>query len=191
MKQRGFSLAILAAGLTIGIMTGWAAAGPLAAPSGGCVHPMTCYDVLRIWWQRWKAHLDASPGDIPAPLCSRANKVPGVACYAQPSDTGRYEGGWVGGGAARGGGPPGPEEGTWGWDYWGQHWWHRFHVRRYPFLNWARDGRYQGGTGAYKTDGPRFPPNIIIFSEKAGEQGHGESGHETGHGGSHKGGEHQ
>lgn len=55
---------------------------------------------------------------------------------------------WVGGGTAFGGGPPCEHEGTWGWDFEG------WPTRR-VWLNWSH-GRYQGGTGAYKTDGPKL-----------------------------------
>jgi len=72
--------------------------------------------------------------------------------FAQPSDTGRYLGGMVGGGSVRlrkADGPL-PEEGTWGWDYTGGI------FRRRVFLNWWHGRRYQGGAGAYQTDGPRI-----------------------------------
>lgn len=72
---------------------------------------------------------------------------------ARPSDTGRYVGYQVGGGAAPcgccKGDPPAHEDGTWGWDYEGL---------CFPskiVLNWWHGRRYQGGAGAYATDGPR------------------------------------
>lgn len=75
-----------------------------------------------------------------------------VRRLAIPSDTGSYVGYWVGGGAARffRGDPPTLEEGTWGWDYRG------LVVPRKVILNWWHGRRYQGGTGAYKTDGPKL-----------------------------------
>jgi hypothetical protein len=71
-----------------------------------------------------------------------------VSCLAHPSDTGHYIGYEVGGGAACHADGPFVDEGTWGWDYWGLclparvalDWWH---------------GKYQGGYGTYKVDGPR------------------------------------
>ena len=100
----------------------------------------------------------AQAGD-PIPLGSdgcdhtfaRAGHPEIVSRCAQPSNTPAYGGYYVGGGSPCKGGPPGPLEGTFGWDYFG--------CRRWPHriaLGWA--GRYQGGTGAYKTDGPRICP---------------------------------
>jgi hypothetical protein len=86
------------------------------------------------------------PADPPCP-----GYWPRVSCCAQPSDTGRYRGDYVGGGCPCCDRPRLPAEGTWGWDYQG------CLLPRYPFLGWCRCYRYQGGTGAYKTDGPPFP----------------------------------
>lgn len=91
-----------------------------------------------------------------APGCSAyCHSRPGgprsVACYAQPSDTGRYRGDYVGGGCACHGEPSYLTEGTWGWDY------ESCFLIRDVFLKWCHCGRYQGGTGAYKTDGPPYP----------------------------------
>ena len=51
----------------------------------------------------------------------RAGYPQEVHRHAVPSDTGRYVGYWVGGGAVsrRHGDGPAPHEGTWGWDYTG------------------------------------------------------------------------
>ncbi|MBI3821148.1 MAG: hypothetical protein HY289_00540 [Planctomycetes bacterium] len=67
-----------------------------------------------------------------------------------PSDTGRYIGYHVGGGAGqpRKAEPRQDDEGTWGWDY--QGW-----LPRRVILGWWHGRRYQGGTGAYATDGPK------------------------------------
>lgn len=69
-----------------------------------------------------------------------------------PSETRGYVGYPVGGGSPRllRGDPPTAEEGTWGWDYRG------FAFPRKVILNWWHGKRYQGGTGAYKTDGPKL-----------------------------------
>ena len=45
------------------------------------------------------------------------------------------------------------EEGTWGWDYQG------WLFPRRVINGWWHGRRYQGGTGAYKTDGPKFHPS--------------------------------
>jgi hypothetical protein len=80
--------------------------------------------------------------------------------HAQPSDTGRYVGYYVGGGSPFHGEPPTPSEGVWGWDYAGFHFWPRIE------LWWNHGQRYQGGPGAYRTDGPRVLQQI---KEKNGE----------------------
>ena len=71
--------------------------------------------------------------------------------YARPSDTGRYIGYYVGGGCPfyRVGEDRHAWEGTWGWDYQGFCWPSRV------VLDWYHGRRYQGGQGAYRTDGPR------------------------------------
>lgn len=79
---------------------------------------------------------------------------------AAPSDTGRYVGYYVGGGSACRGDPPGPGEGVWGWDYSGACFWPRI------ALWWNHGRRYQGGPGAYRTDGPR---PLEEHKEKKGE----------------------
>jgi hypothetical protein len=72
--------------------------------------------------------------------------------FAQPSDTGRYTGGTIGGGVLRlrKSDRPLPNEGTWGWDYTGGL------FQRRVFLGWWHGRRYQGGSGAYQTDGPHI-----------------------------------
>lgn len=81
---------------------------------------------------------------------ARAGHPSQVAPWAHPSDTGRYIGYEVGGGAAcHGEGPVSPDEGTWGWDYLG------YCLPSKIVLGWWHERRCQGGEGAYKTDGPR------------------------------------
>lgn len=85
-------------------------------------------------------------------LESRAGYLGRVAWWAAPSETPAYSGGYIGGGRVFKGEPRFVHEGTWGWDYEG-----RFLTRR-VFLNWGHGRRYQGGTGAYRTDGgPKIP----------------------------------
>jgi hypothetical protein len=72
-----------------------------------------------------------------------------VASYAHPSRNVRETGYYVGGGAALHGDCRWCDEGTWGWDYMGT-------VPRLIQLKWWHGRRYQGGTGSYKTDGPRL-----------------------------------
>jgi hypothetical protein len=92
--------------------------------------------------------------------------------WAIPSNNPHYFGYYVGGGARRKGHLPGPEDGTWGWDYRG------WIIQRRVDLLWG--GRYQGGTGRYKTDGPHLPE---LPHEGGHEEGHenGHEGHESGH----------
>jgi len=68
---------------------------------------------------------------------------------AIPSDTGRYCGYYVGGGAVTHAEGRYLDEGTWGWDYLG------LCFRKRVALDWWH-GRYQGGAGQYQTDGPRI-----------------------------------
>src|SRR5262249_23226225 len=69
---------------------------------------------------------------------------------AIPSNTRFYGGYWVGGGLPIVGDNPALDEGTFGWDYFG------LTFTKRVALNWSHGRRYQGGTGAYKTDGPRL-----------------------------------
>ncbi len=66
---------------------------------------------------------------------------------AMPSNTARYWGDYVGGGALLGGEPRCAHEGTWGWDYSGG-----IPIKRI-WLDWSHQ-RYQAGGGKYKTDAP-------------------------------------
>jgi hypothetical protein len=79
----------------------------------------------------------------------RAGYPSRVSCLARPSDTGAYDGYYVGGGSPCRGCGPGADEGTWGWDYLGRCW------KSKVALLWSH-GRCQGGTGAYQTDGPQL-----------------------------------
>jgi hypothetical protein len=78
------------------------------------------------------------------PLCIRH--------CALPSDTGAYVMYQVGGGCPfwHTSEPPFPDEGTWGWDYAG------LWFQRRVILGWWHGRRYQGGIGAYPSEGPSF-----------------------------------
>jgi hypothetical protein len=82
----------------------------------------------------------------------RAGNPTAIAPWARPSWSPAYGGYSVGGGCPfpRKGEPGHPSEGTWGWDYFG-----KCFSRRVDLL-WWHGRRYQGGTGAYKTDGPKL-----------------------------------
>jgi len=72
-----------------------------------------------------------------------------VRPHAMPSNSDHYCGYYVGGGLPCLGEGRYFAEGTWGWDY------HGFCLHKHVALDWSH-GRYQGGTGAYKTDGPKL-----------------------------------
>src|SRR5262249_25055543 len=79
----------------------------------------------------------------------RAGHPSCISRLARPSDTGAYDGYYVGGGSPCRGDGHSEDEGTWGWDYFGRYW------KSKVALLWSH-GRPQGGTGAYKTDGPQL-----------------------------------
>jgi hypothetical protein len=72
-----------------------------------------------------------------------------VRSRAIPSNTRHYGGYYVGGGLSIKGDGPFLNEGTFGWDYFGI-----LFTKRID-LGWSHGRHYQGGTGAYRTDGPR------------------------------------
>ena len=100
---------------------------------------------------------------MPAPpaqeiiLWSRPAVPPPVAWWAIPGRTAAYRGGYVGGGGSLFHSEPrNTNEGTWGWDYQGL-----FCLRKL-FLPWNHGRLYQGGEGAYRTQGkPVY--NILAF----------------------------
>src|SRR5262249_50245999 len=81
------------------------------------------------------------------PLPEEGEGEPAIAPWAIPSDTGHSVGSYIGGGCLfpRKAEPRLPEDGTWGWDY--QGW-----FPRRVILGWWHGRKFQGGTGAYKTD---------------------------------------
>jgi hypothetical protein len=87
-----------------------------------------------------------------------------VSHCAQPSSTPAYAGYYVGGGCPCRGGPPGPLQGTFGWDYFG----HPCLPHRVA-LGWCFGCRYKGGTGAYATEGCPIPN---VFAIKLPERGY-------------------
>ena len=70
---------------------------------------------------------------------------------AIPSETRHYGGYPVGGGVPLRGVPPGPADGTFGWDYFG------LTVPKLIALRWSSPARWQGGGGQYRTTGARRP----------------------------------
>ena len=105
---------------------------------------------MRWHWWTWPALL-AAAGTAAAQTCDcRSGYCGQTAWYAAPSDTGHYLGYYVGGGSPCRGEAPLPCEGVWGWDYSGLHFSPRI------MLLWNHGVRYQGGPGAYRTDGPQL-----------------------------------
>ena len=105
-----------------------------------------------------KAAAPAEPAppakEEPKPEPCRKNVVPGIACWAKPGFTRKEDGYYVGGGCLYfGRGPNGTGYGVWGWDYIGC-------VPKRIMLKFCDRCKYQGGTGAYKTDGPERPKGI-------------------------------
>jgi len=81
---------------------------------------------------------------------ARAGCAMNVRRFAIPSNTRHYGAYLVGGGLPIKGDGPFLDEGTFGWDYAG------ILFNKRIALNWSHGARYQGGTGAYRTDGPRL-----------------------------------
>jgi hypothetical protein len=86
----------------------------------------------------------------------RAGYPRALSGHLEPSTTPGGIGYYVGGGVPCGKGQGRHrDEGTWGWDETGGQ-----HFRRRVILGWSQGRRYQGGTGAYHTDGPVVPDLI-------------------------------
>jgi hypothetical protein len=73
-----------------------------------------------------------------------------IRSHAICSNTAHYGGYWVGGGVPCRRDQPYADEGTFGWDYFGV-----LFPKRVA-LNWSHGRRFQGGAGAYRTDGPKL-----------------------------------
>ena len=82
-----------------------------------------------------------------------------VSKRAVQTYTSNYQGYYVGGGSSKRSADPRMSiEGTYGLDYQGPRW-----LPRRVALGWWHGRKYQGGTGAYKTEGPHVPdiPNAV------------------------------
>lgn len=95
---------------------------------------------------------------------ARAGYSDQLSCLASPSVTPNYCGYYVGGGCACGGGPPGPLQGTWGWDYC-----HTCCLAHRVALGWCH--RYQSGIGSYRTDFIHVP-NVFALLVPKNEEHH-------------------
>ena len=102
-------------------------------------------------------HRPASQGTSRTRMSAPAGRA--LAEHLQPSTTPGGIGYYVGGGVPLGHGQPRRcDEGTWGWDETGCPW-----LPTRVRLLWTHGRRYQGGTGAYVTDGPHVPDRIAGF----------------------------
>ena len=119
-------------------------------------HPLLALAALLALTAAAGAADTATPIPLNSDACdhtfARAGHPELISRCARPSDTCAYAGYYVGGGCVLRGGPPGPLEGTWGWDYFGPCW-----LPHRVVLGWCERCRYQGGVGAYRTDGPHVP----------------------------------
>jgi hypothetical protein len=94
---------------------------------------------------------------------ARAGFPDETSCVAKPGRRPNYCGYYVGGGCVSGpcisrGGPPNPDQGTWGWDY--------CHgpccLNHRVMLGWCYGCRPKGGTGSYRVDGPHIPNPLAL-----------------------------
>src|SRR5262249_47094728 len=117
-------------------------------PSAGC----PC------WYHRHHREGTPPPGK-PRPIPHTDARAGLPSTPAHPPATSPTPGGigyYVGGGVCLGHGQPRfRDDGTWGWDETGSG-----NFRHRVILGWSHGRKYQGGTGAYRTDGPVVPDLI-------------------------------
>jgi hypothetical protein len=101
--------------------------------------------LLAIFGLAWTAIAFADP--IPVP--DTTPSLQPIAHWAIPANNDHYVGYYVGGGCScpRLAEGRARDEGTWGWDYRG------WLIPRDIIHGWWHGRRYQGGSGAYRTDG--------------------------------------
>jgi hypothetical protein len=135
-------------GLVIGMTLAWCS----SASAGHLFHYHGCGHEER-------PHLTPEPGEkrVFCHTHERAGFPLAISNHAEPSNQGDSYGYYVGGGGGHGSGPRCREEGTFGWDYTG------IHYPRNVILGWNHGRKYQGGTGAYKTDPPFEIRNIFAI----------------------------
>lgn len=104
----------------------------------------------------------SEPPIVERPPARLRSGPPRIACWATPSITNAYAGRYIGGGNLFCFGQPRlATEGTWGWDYRGS-----CLLRQFVFLRWWHGRFRQGGTGAYRVDGPNI---LKALERRAGE----------------------
>lgn len=115
----------------------------------------------------------------------RAGYPRALADHLEPTNTPGGIGYYIGGGVPVGHRHPYADgacrrrdEGTWGWDETGS-----VHLRHRVILGWSHGRKYQGGTGAYRTDGPVVPDLVYATTSKINSlRSHGEGEGEGGEG---------
>lgn len=142
------SLLVAVLALTFVIPTGLHADSPDAS-AGSTTYTLTDDDVPPpshiVWGATSDGYRECDFARAGCPQCLRKITI--------PSNTRFYGGYYVGGGTLTRGAGRCIEDGTWGWDYSG------ILFPKRIALKWTAKGRYQGGTGAYKTDGPKLRRN--------------------------------
>jgi hypothetical protein len=138
-------LLIVCLALTLLLPQGLHADSPEAS-AGGTSYTITDQETAPpsgiVWGATSEGYRECDFARAGCPQCLRKITI--------PSNTRFYGGYYVGGGTPTKGAGRCIEDGTWGWDYSGM-----VFPKRIA-LNWTAKGRYQGGTGAYKTDGPKL-----------------------------------
>lgn len=136
------------------------------------------------WWKRLCIKRDRGAlyygNGGPPHTFDQAGHPEQISKCAYPSNTPNYFGYYVGGGCVCHGGPPGPADGTWGWDYAGL----CCHCKKIV-LGWC--SKCKGGPygGPYAVEGRRTP-DIGPYVEKLKEGPCHKGEHEEEHGEHHE-----
>ena len=123
---------------------------PLASRADELLPPLSSEELATPQQQALLQALAGDPYGHRAADHARAGCSMLIRPRASPSDTRHYGGYWIGGGQAKRGHYPTSDDGTFGWDYFGL-----LFTKRID-LNWSGGRKQQGGTGAYKSDGPHW-----------------------------------
>jgi hypothetical protein len=118
------------------------------------LHRWVLFTALVLGWSLSAVHAHDHESQLRRPVAAnsfhRAGHPEAVHRWAQPTERPDFWGHYVGGGAPCHGDPGFYGDGTWGWDYVGTV------LPKRVLLGWYHGRRYQGGTGAYRTDGPHL-----------------------------------
>lgn len=104
----------------------------------------------------WAGVLLGAIGSVAQADCAEQSAgPPPVAWWARSASNPHWCAGYVGGGTLFKGEPRYLDEGTWGLDYQA-----KLLTRTRVWLDWSHGRKYQGGNGAYRTDGHHIP---VVF----------------------------